>query len=202
MQNIKKILQTILVAFVVIFIFGYLIVTAVLDLTNKEDVRTMNFIYATEFLELEHSINGLIPIGTDYYYLGFDEDYNAYTIHAGKHWAEDNFSDFDPDAEVYSAIAVRGLFKKVSDFDLSRELESMEAELQAEDIYFPSGALQCLEVTYIRDAWLRILAGVLFLALVITGVGAHKLQIQVPKFVSVIYGIVLLIDLVLLMGAF
>ena len=52
----------------------YLLITAVLDLTNKEDLHTVHVDGAFAILELEHSINGLIPIGTDHYYIGIEED--------------------------------------------------------------------------------------------------------------------------------
>ncbi len=40
----------------------YLIATAILDMTNKEDLHTVNIDMATEVLEVEHSISGLIPM--------------------------------------------------------------------------------------------------------------------------------------------
>lgn len=199
MQNMKKILRTILVAIVILLLSGYLAVTAVQDLTNKKDLHTVHLVFGTEFLELEHSINGLIPIGTDYYYLGIDEDYNAYTIRAGKNWEEENFSNFDPDAEEYTTIEITGLVKEISDYDVSKEIQSTAAEL--EEMEFPLGATQCLELTYIKDAWMKLLAGILLLIVSIVGYAAHKLEIQVPKIASVIYGVVLLLEMILLLNA-
>ncbi|MDE5769700.1 MAG: hypothetical protein K2H82_09985 [Oscillospiraceae bacterium] len=195
----KKILRTILVAIVILLLSGYLAVTAVQDLTNKKDLHTVHLVFGTEFLELEHSINGLIPIGTDYYYLGIDEDYNAYTIRAGKNWEEENFSNFDPDAEEYTTIEITGLVKEISDYDVSKEIQSTAAEL--EEMEFPLGATQCLELTYIKDAWMKLLAGILLLIVSIVGYAAHKLEIQVPKIASVIYGVVLLLEMILLLNA-
>lgn len=199
MQGIKKILRTVLIAFVVIFFSGYLAVTAVQDLTNKEDLYTVHLVFGTEFLELEHSINGLIPIGTDYYYLGIDENYEAYTIRATKNWAEENFSNFDPDAEEYTTVEVTGLVKGISDYDVSKEIQSTAAEL--EDMEFPLGATQCLELSYIKDAWMRLFAGILLLILSLTGFIARKMEIQVPKAAIVIYGIFLTLDMILLITA-
>lgn len=51
-----------------------LLVSAVLDLTNKKDIHTVRIEAVCKVLELEHSINGLIPIGTDHYYIGIEED--------------------------------------------------------------------------------------------------------------------------------
>ncbi|MDE5884529.1 MAG: hypothetical protein K2H29_05555 [Oscillospiraceae bacterium] len=195
----KKILRTILVAIVILLLSGYLAVTAVQDLTNKKDLHTVHLVFGTEFLELEHSINGLIPIGTDYYYLGIDEDYNAYTIRAGKNWKEENFSNFDPDAEEYTTVEITGLVKEISDYDVSKEIQSTAAEL--EEMEFPLGVTQCLELTYIKDAWMKLLAGILLLIVSIVGYAAHKLEIQVPKIASVIYGVVLLLEMILLLNA-
>ncbi|MDE6087357.1 MAG: hypothetical protein K2G25_03130, partial [Oscillospiraceae bacterium] len=183
----KKVLRTVLVAIVILLLCGCLAVTAVQDLTNKKDLHTVHLVFGTEFLELEHSINGLIPIGTDYYYLGIDEDYNAYTIRAEKNWAEENFSDFDPDAEEYTTVEFTGLVKEISDYDVSKEIQSTAAEL--EEMEFPLGATQCLELSYIKDAWMKLLAGILLLIVSIVGYAAHKLEIQVPKIASVIYGV-------------
>lgn len=199
MQGIKKILRTVLIAFVVIFFSGYLAVTAVQDLTNKEDLHTVNLVFGTELLELEHSINGLIPIGTDYYYLGIDENYDAYTIRAPKNWAEENFSNFDPDAEEYTTVEITGLVKGISDYDVSKEIQSTAAEL--EDMEFPLGATQCLELSYIKDAWMRLFAGILLLILSLTGFIARKMEMQVPKAAIVIYGIFLTLDMILLITA-
>lgn len=55
---------------------GYLMVTAVLDLTNKKDLKTVSVDRASEILEVEHSINGLIPIGKDHYYIGVSPNSN------------------------------------------------------------------------------------------------------------------------------
>ncbi|MDE6730336.1 MAG: hypothetical protein K2J71_06125 [Oscillospiraceae bacterium] len=199
MQNIKNILRTILVAIVIVLLSGYLAVTAVMDLTNKQDLQTVNLVFGTEFLEIEHSINGLIPIGTDYYYLGIDEDYNAYTILAGKHWEEENFSDFDPDSEDYKIVEITGLVKKISDYDVSREIQST-AEEELADMFFPLGATQCLELNYIKDAWMRLLAGVLLLIISIVGFAARKLEIQTPKIATIIFSVVLILEMILLLN--
>ena len=39
----------------VLGIAAYLIITAILDITNKEDLHTVNIDMATEVLEVEHS---------------------------------------------------------------------------------------------------------------------------------------------------
>lgn len=199
MENIKKILRNVFLVVLIAFCAGYLIVTGVQDLTNKDDLHTVSLVYGTEFLELEHSINGLIPIGTDYYYLGFDENYNSYIILAPKKWAEKNFSDFNPDAEIDTIIEITGLVKEISDYDVSKEIQSMTAEL--ENMQFPLGTTQCLELSYIKDACMKLFSGILLLILSVTGFIIYKLKIKVPKIVSIIYSIVLLLDLILLIIA-
>ena len=65
------------------------------DLTNKKDVHIVTIHEAYAVLELEHWINGLIPIGTDYYCFGIDDDAsNAYLIKSSKKWLKEIF-DFE-----------------------------------------------------------------------------------------------------------
>ena len=72
----------------------YLGITGVMELTNKKDLHTADLTASVTLMELEHSINGLIPIGTDYYYLGLNENTaEAYIIHAPKSWLGKNFAD-------------------------------------------------------------------------------------------------------------
>ena len=84
--------KTIFLVFLVVLFVGYLLVTAVLDLTNKKDIYTVNIDYAGEVLAIEHSIGGLIPIGKDHYYLGVDEDtMEAVFVKGSKNWLSKNF---------------------------------------------------------------------------------------------------------------
>lgn len=70
----KKKLGNVFLLLLFVGLLAYLLVSAVLDLTNKKDIHTVQIETACKVLELEHSINGLIPIGTDHYYIGIEED--------------------------------------------------------------------------------------------------------------------------------
>ncbi|MDE7120831.1 MAG: hypothetical protein K2O42_01560, partial [Oscillospiraceae bacterium] len=59
---------------------------------------------------------------------------------------------------------------------------------------------QCLELTYIKDAWMRLFAGVLLLIISIVGFAARKLEIQTPKIATIIFSVVLILEMLLLLN--
>ena len=107
----KKFLAIILV----LFFIGYLAVTGIADLINTKDVQTVTIDECVSFLDIEHSINGLIPVGTDHYYLGVnDETMEACVIKASKRWHNKNF-DADGHALMEDGLTVTALCKKAGD---------------------------------------------------------------------------------------
>lgn len=88
----SKIQNAALILLLVVFA-GYLLWSGISDLTNKQGVYTVNLDECYEIFEVEHSINGLIPTGTDYYYLGFDEQGSCCIINASKGWYAENFDE-------------------------------------------------------------------------------------------------------------
>ena len=80
----KKIGNIVLILFIVVMML-YLLISAVMELTAKDEKYDIRVYMAAEALELEHSINGLIPIGTDYYYVAIEEKTDdAYIVKAPK----------------------------------------------------------------------------------------------------------------------
>ncbi|MGN0402216.1 MAG: hypothetical protein ACI4HQ_08160 [Acetatifactor sp.] len=133
----------------------YLLLSAVLDLTNKKDIHTVTIDGAFEVLELEHSINGLIPIGTDYYYIGIEEEtFDAYIIKASKKWLEKNF-DSDYMAINPEGMQITALAKKVSDYETARELQTRAAQI--EELQYPLGTEYCLDLGYRQTAIVKLL---------------------------------------------
>lgn len=158
-------------AFLILLFVGvlmYFLITAVMDLTNKKDLHTMNLAGAFELLEVEHSINGLIPVGTDYYYIGIEEaSYDAYIIKASKKWLEKNF-DSNHMAKEAGGIRITALAGKVSDYKISRELYSRVVSM--EELNYPLGTEYCLNMGYMTDAMIKLMVVVLCVILVITGI--------------------------------
>ena len=94
----------------------YLAITGIMNLTNTKDLHSTSITAGMPLLAVEHSINGLIPIGTSYYYLGVNEETSeAYIIRASKNWLKDNFTD-DYLPKSGAAMTVTGLAKRVTDF--------------------------------------------------------------------------------------
>lgn len=157
------------IIFVAAFV-GVFFVMSIMDLVNVNDVHEGRVHAAGELLIVENSINGLIPTGKDYYYLALDhETGTVYTIHAEKSWLAKNF-----DAEGYApadGIKIKGLAKRAGDFEVEQELAVRVRQFvagvgdSAVNLAFTPG--QVLELHYVRDALMRMIAGTVLL---ITGV--------------------------------
>ena len=190
----KKFLKILFALFFIGFLFAELLVLPIIDITNKDDRKTLNIVYATEILEVEHSINYIIPFGKDYYYVGIDEDYNAYLIHAPKKWAENNFTDSSD-----NVLEITALKKKISDYDISKELYSIVSE--QEEFTFPLGYSECLELTYIKDAVMKIISGFLIAILAVVGIANYKKRLELPRIAVKIYAVVVIFTMILMLIA-
>lgn len=188
----KKILKILFVVLFIGFLFAELLVLPIIDITNKDDRKTLNIVYATEVLEVEHSINYIIPFGKDYYYVGIDEDYNAYLIHAPKKWAENNFPD-----NAENTLEITALQKKISDYDTSKELYSIAS--QQEEFTFPLGYSECLELTYIKDSVMKIVSGILALILTVVGIANYKKRSELPPVAVKIYALAVGLTIILML---
>lgn len=141
-EKMKKIF---LILMCLMFI-GYLLVTGIYDLVNTKDRHTVNVDGCVEILEIEHSINGLIPVGKDHYYLGVDEDSkSACIIKASKGWYKRHFND-QGKSNTPGGLDMTVLAKKVSDFDVSRELLSRVNQIEGVD--FSVSPEYALEIDY------------------------------------------------------
>lgn len=149
-QRIKNIFLVLLGVGLVL----YLVITAVSDLTDKSNLHTVRLDEAAEILEIEHSINGIIPFGTDYYYIGVDDEKGeSYLIKGGKNWLSKNFNS-DYMAINSEGVVVKGLIKKIKDYDTERELQSRLSQL--EGLEYPYGALGCMHTNYYLMAILKL----------------------------------------------
>lgn len=178
---VSKILTVILIlCFLYVFFVG-----SIIDLANQKDVHEVTINQAYEILEIENSINGIIPFGKDYYYVGFSaEENNAYLIHAGKGWLSDNF-DAAGNALASEGYYISALAKRASDFDVEQELSYRLSQIEV------SSGLEygyVLELNYVRDAVLRMVAGVVLLALAIIG---YIFNNSIPGPLKLIYFIIL-----------
>lgn len=187
---------------IVLYILGvgiliYLLLTSIMDLTNKKDLHTVTLDEAFEVLQLEHSINGLIPIGTDYYYVGINKDtYDAYLIKSSKKWLSNNFGS-GYKALDSNGVQITGLAKEITDYQTSRALGARL--IQLEGVNYPLGALYCLNLEYKLTAILKLIDVALLITMVITGVYIKNKNDVKPLYVKLWLGGIV-ISLALLIG--
>ncbi|MBR1700353.1 MAG: hypothetical protein IJ716_00110 [Lachnospiraceae bacterium] len=163
----NRFLKTILYIILVASFIGVFFVMSIMDLTNTKDVHEISIDAAAQLLIVENSINGIIPTGKDYYYIGINEETGCiYTIHAGKKWLTDHF-DSNGMANGNS-VSVKGLAKRAGDYDVEKELAQRAGQVAynaAESGY--KLALEpgrVLELNYVQDGVVKLTAGVLILA--------------------------------------
>lgn len=167
----------------------YLIATAILDMTNKEDLHTVNIDMATEVLEIEHSINGLIPMGTDHYYIGINEDTGeAYIIKAPKKWLKENFG-VDKMARKAGGLDITALSKSITDSKTRNAISGNVS--QVDGLTYPIGT-NYLDTGYKSKIVTKLIlfAGMLFLT--ISGFVILKKGRESARVFTIIYGVVFL----------
>lgn len=190
----KKKLENALTILVVIGILLYPLITAVLDLANNKDLHTVRLNEAFGVLEMEHSINGLIPLGKEYFYLGYeDETNNAYIIKASKHWMDKNFDD-DYRALDQNGIEITALAKRM-DFDTMRELDARLGKVGG--LNYPVGADYCLVANYKKNAIVKLIDFALILCVLITGIYIHSSKHSIKPVFGIVWIAGLLVSLTL-----
>lgn len=163
MQN--TFLKTILTVILIASFVGVFFVMSIMDLVNTRDIHEIAINRAGQLIVIENSINGIIPTGKDYYYAGVDDSSSAvYAIHAGKNWLSDIF-DREGKA-IEGEILIKGLSKRASDFRVEQEIASrIYAVAESSELNLGIEPGYVLELNYIRDAVLRLIAGLLILAI-------------------------------------
>ena len=159
----KEGLRKFLIVFILVIFVGYLLVTGIGDLINKKDVYTVRLDECVEALAIEHSINGLIPVGTDHYYVGVnDETGEACYIKASKGWYKKNF-DGNGYSNTSGGLTITSLAKKASDYEVEKELVARAEQLEGLDFTIPAN--YSLELDYKFNAIcklaLLVIAGIL-----------------------------------------
>ena len=192
----EKAKSALLIVFFALLV-GWLTVSGIMDLANKDDLKTVKIGYAAELLEVEHSINGLIPTGTDHYYLGIDVNtYRAYVIKASGKWLKKGF-----DADGYSVdeegLNITALSKKVSKYDVSKEISSRLSAL--EGLQYELGTDHFLEPAYKVKAILRIVMAIACIGLLVCGILFVRREGNVPKQYVYVWIVVLVAVLIMLL---
>lgn len=174
----------------------FMLVEPIISLNNKKDIHTINVDGAFEILELEHSINGLIPIGKDYYYIGAEKGtQNAYIIRAPKKWLEKNF-DTDYKSKDSNGFNFTSLAVRISDYEVRDELVNRTS--QFEGVNFPIGTEYCLEYSYKAIAIKKLALFGYAVLLAIAGIFLAKNKESVKGDASKVYFVLFIVFLVLM----
>ncbi len=193
--------KTVLALFVLVIAFGYFLVTGVLEVTNTKDIKYLKPDGAVEILSVEHSINGLIPVGKDHFYFVGDAEGNAFIVKETPRWYKKHFSEETGDALDKENFIIRGLAKSAGDFNVKEELAARVASINNEGYGFTMlvNADRVVDPEYMMTAIVKILLAVLMIALFfwgkrIVGNGADSNPTEVK-----IFAVVLIVYLVLLL---
>lgn len=136
----------------------YVLISGIWDLVNVKGRVKINVSEADELIAIEHSINGIIPMGTDYYYFCIEQSTsNAYVIQASKNWLSNAEKNGFP-------VTVKGLAKRYDKFEVQKEIES--GLITIDGVNYPIGVDKYISLAYVREALMKII-GILALAVVI-----------------------------------
>jgi len=198
----KKKLQTVVLTIFVIVVIAFLAITGIKDLTNKDDLYTVRIDAGAEILAVEHSINGLIPIGTDHYYWGVNEETRkGYVILAPKNWGNDTF---DEDGYTIDSMGVEitGLAKKITDHDILSEITDVLDQVdESIELTYPAGRTSSLDLNYKKNAYMRLVSAALMLLLSIVGVVYRNKVDEINPKLTKIYLVVLIVAMILMIVA-
>lgn len=173
--------------FIYILCLSYFIITGVNDLTNKNNLVTVELTQAVSLLDVEHSVNGLIPIGTSHYYLGIAKDSNdVYVIHGSSNWLSKDF------AENKTITAP----KKRLDYEVEKEITARLSQLT--DINMPISQYYCLATSYKLTAVLMLILAFMAIILPLIGVYLFRHKDNVKPALAGVYAVVVLLSMLLL----
>ena len=198
----KKKLQTVVLTIFVIVVIAFLAITGINDLTNKDDLYTVRIDAGAEILAVEHSINGLIPIGTDHYYWAINEEtMESYVILASKNWGNDTF-DEDGYTINSKGTEITGLAKKITDHDILSEITDVLDQVdEGIELTYPAGRTSSLDLNYKKNAYMRLVSAALILILSIVGVVYRYKVDEINPKLTKIYLVVLIVAMILMIVA-
>lgn len=198
----KKKLQTVVLTIFVIVVIAFLAITGIKDLTNKDDLYTVRIDAGAEILAVEHSINGLIPIGTDHYYWAINEEtMESYVILASKNWGNDTF-DEDGYTINSKGTEITGLAKKITSHDILSEITDVLDQVdEGIELTYPAGRTSSLDLNYKKNAYMRLVSAALILILSIVGVIYRNKVDEINPKLTKIYLVVLIVAMILMIVA-
>ena len=194
----KEKLKKLFLALLGIGFVAYLLVTAAMDLTNTKDIRTIHGDGAVQLLKVEHAINGLIPIGNDYYYFVMDGSTNdACIVKASPRWYKKNFDQTTGNALQPAGIEITSLAKRETDFDIREELASRMAQI--EGVRYITEPGYALNLNYKVEAIIKLALLAVLAVAVVWGMVIVKRRRPVGKTEGRVYAVLAMVFLVLLL---
>lgn len=182
----KQFIEKVIITLSLIGILVYLLGTAIIDMTNKKDLYTVDIDIATEVIESEQSLNNkffkklTLLKKTDYYYIGIDKDsYETYIIKAPKNWHEEHFNSDQVAFNEYG-LRITALAKPLSDYKVQQELSSLLS--QSEELKFPIGTMAYLDLGYKKIIITKfiIFAVILFILISLLLILKYPERITIP----------------------
>ena len=171
-ENAKKFFYVIGAILLVVAFVYFMLIEPIMNLTNKKDLHTINTDSAFEILEIEHSINGLIPIGKDYYYVAVAKGtQDAYIIRAPKKWFT-NYFNADYSSKDANGFNFTALSERISDYEVRDELVNRVSQVQG--LNYPIGTDYCLEFSYKTIAIKKLALFLYAIVLAIAGIFISK----------------------------
>lgn len=194
-ENAKKIFFIISAILLIVAFVYFMLVEPIMNLTNKKDLHTINADSAFEILEIEHSINGLIPIGKDYYYVAVAKGtQDAYIIRAPKKWFN-NYFNTDYTSKDANGFNFTALSERIDDYEVRDELVNRVSQVQG--LNYPLGTDYCLEFSYKIIAIKKLALFVYAILLAIAGILISKKKETINDNASKIFLIAFVVFLVL-----
>lgn len=159
MKKVKNIL-------LIIFYFAFSLIflgLGIYKLCGFSNTYQTTLVGAVEFFENEHSIDGLIPIGTSYYYLGITDDNGFVIVQANQNWLNDNF-DSEGYAKNTPGVTVKGEITRLPSDAQSYAAETLTEYLaEYTDYNIPLGQKSYMNIFYIDSAVHSVIVGSLML---------------------------------------
>ena len=185
----KDIVWSILGFLILVAIFVLYLVTAIRDLISLGNAKPIesdlteiredgvsvegDFYYLTDgpIFSMKHSINGLIPIGTEYYFLLYSNDLTrCIYVRASEDYADDFYNEVNmPNSEgKYYGAHVKGRVREL-DTKIVRESSEMINDLIAEgiDVISDGNDFLYIDLTTKFQAILRLITSVVLLVSII-----------------------------------
>lgn len=161
-EKLRNILYWLVYAIAVVYFIG----SGVYDICGFNTYYKATIVAADKIIETEHSVWGLIPLGTDYYYEALTGDGDLLIVRASQNWQEENFNS-DCTAKNKGGLEIKGTTKSLSYDEKNAISESMS---EYEGINMPLGDSQSIDVLYYDVAVKSIIAGGLLIVAGIVGV--------------------------------